>query len=220
MGHDTHDLELIAGLAAGDLEGPEVARAEALRASCGDCALLASDLQALGAAVRSVGSAFEGSALDSSASDSGSVPAPRDFRLTVADAARLRRGGGYGSGLMATSRSWMRGAGIALATFGLVGVLVSAVPLNFLGAAGAAPASVGNDRGLTTATLGPQQPGPEATSLAIKASGEPERDLAAGAVEPPGATPQVNLVTAVGAGSLAAGVGLILASRHSRRSER
>ncbi len=220
MGHDTHDLELIAGLAAGDLEGPEAARAEALRASCGDCALLASDLQALGAAVRSVGSAFEGSALDSSASDSGSVPAPRDFRLTVADAARLRRGGGYGSGLMATSRSWMRGAGIALATFGLVGVLVSAVPLNFLGAAGAAPANVGTDRGLTAATLGPQQPGPEATSLAIKASGDPEYDVAAGAVEPPAATPHINPVTAVGAGALAAGVGLILASRRSRRSER
>ena len=219
MGHDTHDLELIAGLAAGDLEGPEVARAEALLASCADCALLASDLQALGAAVRSVGSAFEGSALDSAASDSGSVLAPRDFRLTVADAARLRRGGRYGSGLMATSRSWMRGAGIALATFGLVGVLVSALPLNF-GAAGAASTNLGNDQGFTAAPLGPQQPGPEATSLAIKASGEPERDVTAGAVETPRATPQINLVTAVGAGALAAGVVLILASRRGQRSGR
>ena len=215
MPHDAHDLELIAGLAAGDLGGPEVARAEALRASCADCALLASDLQAIGAAVRSVGSAFDGSALDG-----GSVPAPRDFRLTAADAARLNRGGGYGSGLMATSRSWMRGAGIALATLGLVGVLVSAVPLNSLGAGGAATTNVGNDQGFTAAPLGQQRPGPEATSLTIKASGEPDRGLAAGAVETPEATPPINLVTAVGAGALAVGVGLILASRRGRRSER
>ena len=208
--HDAHDLELIAGLAAGDLAGSDATRAEALLASCADCALLASDLAMLGAALRSVGSAF----------DRGSVPAPRDFRLTAADAARLNRGGGYGSGLMATSRSWMRGAGIALATFGLVGVLVSAVPLNFLGAGGAATTNVGNDQGFTAAPLGQQRPGPEATSLTIKASGEPERGVAAGAVETPEATPPINLVTAVGAGALAVGVGLILASRRGRRSER
>lgn len=211
--HGTHDLELIAGLAAGDLTGAEVARAEALVRSCADCALIADDLRAIAASVRTVGSAFS----------AGGAPAPRDFRLTAEDAARLQRGSGSRSIWRFAPRSWMRGAGVALATFGLVGVLISAAPINFLGAGGTAagvPSSAGNDLGFTAASLEPQQQAPDATSPAIKASDQPERNLAVGGVEPPEAAPALNPVTAVGFGALVAGIGLILGSRRNRRSGR
>ena len=209
--HGTHDLDLIAGLAAGDLTGAEVARAEALVRSCGDCALIAEDLRAIATSVRMVGSAFS----------AGGAPAPRDFRLTAEDAARLRRGSGSRSIWRFAPRSWMRGAGVALATFGLAGVLISAAPINFLGAGGTAagvPSSAGNDLGFTAASLQPQQQAPDATSPAIKASDQPERNLAVGGVEPPEAALAFNLVTAVGFGALVAGIGLILGSRRNRRS--
>ena len=218
--HSAHDLELIAALAAGDLTGTEAASAESLVASCGDCALIAEDLRAIATSVRGIGSAFAG----------GGAPAPRDFRITAGDAARLKRGAGSWFGWTSLPRTWMRGAGVALATFGLVGVLISAVPLNFLGAggtaaapssagtAGPAPASVGNDLGHTEASLGPQQPAPDSTPLTIKASSQPERNLAVGGFEAPATVPAFNLVTAVGAGALLAGIGLILGSRRNRRS--
>ncbi|MEO8470409.1 MAG: hypothetical protein ABI573_12185 [Chloroflexota bacterium] len=218
--HSAHDLELVAGLAAGDLAGADVARAGSLVASCGDCALIADDLRAIAASVTAIGSVLAG----------GGAPAPRDFRLTSEDAARIRGGAGSRLGSAFAPSSWMRGAGIALATFGLVGVLISAFPLNFLGAAGtagaplsigaagAASSSAGNDQGYTTASPGPLQPAAEATSAAVKASVQPERSLAVGTGEGPHAMPAFNLVTLVGATALVAGIGLILGSRRNRRS--
>lgn len=220
LAHGTHDLELIAGLAAGDLAGSETAQAEALMASCADCGLIVEDLRAIAASIRGIGSAFA----------DGGAPAPRDFRLKADDVARLKRRSLSGSGWRSMSPSWMRGAGVALATFGLVGVLISAVPLNFLGAggtaaapssagtAGPAPASAGNDLGYTEASLGPQQPAPDSTPPAVKASSQPERNLAVGGVEAPATAPALNLVTAAGAGALVIGIGLILGSRRNRRS--
>ena len=73
-GHDSHDLELIAGLAAGDLTGSEATRAGQLAASCADCAEIMSDLRAIATATRTMPSAF----------DPGTAPAPRDYRLTAA----------------------------------------------------------------------------------------------------------------------------------------
>ena len=209
--HSTHDLELIAALVAGDLTGAEAARAETLVGSCADCALIADDVRAITASVQGIGSAFA----------VVGVRAPRDFRLTTADAARIKGGAGFRFAQAFAPRSWMRGAGIALATFGLVGILISAVPLNFLGAAGsagAAPSSAPNDQGYTAASLGPLQPAPNATSAAIKASIQPERELAVSGAEPPETMPAVNLVTVVGAVALVAGCGLILGSRRYRRS--
>ena len=210
LSHGAHDLELIAGLVAGDLVGAEAARAEALVGSCSDCELIAEDLRAIATSVRRIGSAFAG----------GGATAPRDFRLSAADATRLKRGAGSWFGWTSVPRTWMRGAGLALATFGLVGVLISAVPLNFLGAAGTAGAlsSAGSDQSFTAASLGPQQPAPDATSAAIKASSQPERNLAVGNVEAPATIPALNPITAVGAGALVAGIGLILGSRRNRRS--
>ena len=72
--HAAHDAELVAGLLDADLAGADRAAAEALVASCADCALLYDDLRSLAVATRG-------------------QPTParsRDFRLTEADAARLR----------------------------------------------------------------------------------------------------------------------------------
>ncbi|MGH2463848.1 MAG: hypothetical protein ACRDGI_00155, partial [Candidatus Limnocylindrales bacterium] len=69
-----HDETLIARLAAGDLDESEAGRARALVASCPACAEIESDLRSIIAAT-------------------AALPAPRrsrDFRLTEADAIRLR----------------------------------------------------------------------------------------------------------------------------------
>lgn len=207
MAHDTHDLELIAGLAAGDLTGSEAMRAGELAASCPDCAEIVGDLRAIVAATRVIPSAF----------DPGTMPAPRDFRLTPADAARLGRRSWFGLGGASASRSWMRRAGVGLATFGLVGILVSAIPLGFLGAAGAAPSLAGADQGFNAASAAPQPRGPEATSAPVKSSGAQERDLATSESTAPPSEPLVGPVTIVGAVSLMGGLALILASRRGRR---
>ncbi|HVL54342.1 MAG TPA: hypothetical protein VM344_08795, partial [Vitreimonas sp.] len=88
--HDDHDLLLVAAVAAGDAEAgdAEAGDAEAgdrgpaddLLAACPACAVVAKDLRAIQAAT-------------------AAVPAPargRDFRLTLADAERLRPRGWRG----------------------------------------------------------------------------------------------------------------------------
>ena len=72
--HDDHDPVLVASLLDGDLSDPERATARARIDDCRECASLYADLLALSLATRA-----------------RPVPArPRDFRLTEADAARLR----------------------------------------------------------------------------------------------------------------------------------
>jgi hypothetical protein len=129
--HGAHDLELVARAAAGDLTPGEAVAARDLIASCDVCAALAADLRAIAAATREFGAA---------AYRAASPPAPRDFRLTETDAARLRRRGLFGLERFAdANRGRARGLGGALAALGLVGLLVSAgMPSLFLGAGGAA----------------------------------------------------------------------------------
>jgi hypothetical protein len=76
--HETHDATLIAGHAAGDLAGTPRLLAERLLATCEDCTRLHADLRTIAAATRTL-----------------PVPAAatRDFRITRAQADRLRRGG-------------------------------------------------------------------------------------------------------------------------------
>ncbi len=72
--HGGHDPNLIASLLDGDLAEPERAAAQARIDGCTECATLSADLIALSLATRAQ-----------------PAPArPRDFRLTAADAARLR----------------------------------------------------------------------------------------------------------------------------------
>jgi hypothetical protein len=120
--HAQHDALLIAKLAANDVNSPERVRANALVAECPDCAELLQDLQAITVASRA-------------------LPAParsRDFRLTEADAARLRRSGWrvwLGSGwrawlesLAAPRFAFMQRAGAGLVAIGIAGLLFASIP--------------------------------------------------------------------------------------------
>jgi hypothetical protein len=74
--HQQHDLVLVSAYAAGDLAGAPRRAASDLVAGCPDCARLAADLVAIAAAGPNL---------------SGARTAPRDFRLSAAQADRLRR---------------------------------------------------------------------------------------------------------------------------------
>jgi len=123
-----HDETLIARLAAGDLDDRETAEANALVTACPACAQLQADLRAIMVAT-------------------AALPAPRrtrDFRLTDADAARLRRTGWrrlvgrFGDPRLAFTRPLATG----LVTLGIAGLVLAAGP-SFLpssGSAGGAPA--------------------------------------------------------------------------------
>ena len=121
--HGTHDLLLIAALAANDLESSDTARAEALVAGCPDCAMLAADLRLLTTA-------------------SAALPAPatrrRDFRLSQADADRLRAHGlRRVVGVFAGHHVQLaRPLATGLTMLGIVGILFSSGPA-FLGGSSA-----------------------------------------------------------------------------------
>ncbi len=123
-----HDETLIARLAAEDLLEPEAREARVLVASCPACAELETDLRSIMAAT-------------------ATLPTPRrtrDFRLTDADAARLRRTGWrrlvgrFGDPRLAFTRPLATG----LVTLGIAGLVFAAAPsfLSTIGAGGAASA--------------------------------------------------------------------------------
>jgi hypothetical protein len=125
--HAGHDLLLVAAQAAGDLEGPDRTTAESVIASCADCRELAADLRVIALATAAL-----------------PTPArPRDFTLRPEDAARLRPQGwrrfvaAMGPGRLDLL---LRPLAPTLMTLGLVGLLVSGLPLVLGGMAGAASA--------------------------------------------------------------------------------
>jgi hypothetical protein len=124
--HDRHDPMLVAALAADDLAGTDRDQAIDLTRTCADCATLHDDLLALARATASVPPPI--------------ATRPRDFRLTPADAARLRPSGWRRLVAAASSSRviFSRPLGAGLATLGLVGLLVGNVQLS-MGSAGAAP---------------------------------------------------------------------------------
>jgi hypothetical protein len=134
--HDRHDVELVAGLIAGDLEGGDLRRAETLVTQCDLCEALADDLRTIQAGLRE--------------SATWTASAPRDFRLAPEHAASLQRRSF--SGLLAQVRAALapaaRPLGASLATLGLVVILVgtvapsgSALPAALGGASGAGGAA-------------------------------------------------------------------------------
>ena len=124
-----HDETLIARHAAGDLDASEIADARAQIAGCQACATLDADVRSIIAA-------------------SAGLPAPRrtrDFQLTTADAARLRRRGWrrilgrFGDPRLALTRPLATG----LVTLGIAGLVVASAPSFFASsAANSAPTSV------------------------------------------------------------------------------
>jgi len=119
--HPQHDLTLIAGLAADDLTPIERSRAQALLDGCRDCAALRDDLLVIAAATRDLPAAL----------------APRDFRLTAEQAARLRRSSWLARLLrpLAGAGSVARPLAATFTTLGLVGVFVAAALPGMLGSA-------------------------------------------------------------------------------------
>jgi hypothetical protein len=122
--HADHDLVLVAAHAAGDVNAAERSTAEALLAACPDCRELAVDLRAIAVAT-------------------AALPAPprtRDFTLRPQDAARLRPRGwrrlaaALGPGRLELTRPLAP----VLMTLGIVGLLVSGLPLLQAGALGSA----------------------------------------------------------------------------------
>jgi len=129
--HAQHDINLIAGHAAGDLTDTEQSRADALLTSCSSCAELRRDLVAIASATRT---------------NSASAPAPRDFRLTPAQAASLRRGRWIKSLLrpFAAPGSTSRPLAMAFTSLGLAGLLVLNILPSLFGSGGAfAPQAAG-----------------------------------------------------------------------------
>jgi len=121
-----HDETLIARLAAGDLTEAEAGRARALVAACPACAQVEADIRSIIAAT-------------------AGLPTPhrtRDFRLTDADAARLRRTGWrrllgrFGEPRLAFTRPLATG----LVALGIAGLIFASAP-SFLQAGGASTAA-------------------------------------------------------------------------------
>ncbi|HZM73208.1 MAG TPA: hypothetical protein VFC71_07500 [Candidatus Polarisedimenticolia bacterium] len=123
--HDRHDPMLIAAHAAQDLGPAEVERVEQWLRECRDCAALHADVSSISIALAGLPK---------------TANAPRDFRLSPAQAARLR-GGPWWRRLGRTITA-PRGIGRPLATafttLGLVGLLIGNIPTGFLLSAGGA----------------------------------------------------------------------------------
>ncbi len=125
--HDHHDPMLVAAHAAGDLAGAERGQAIALTRTCTSCSALYHDLIAIARATAVVPPPYASSG--------------RDFRLTPAQAARLRPAGwrrllSFGRPRLAIARP----IGAGLATIGIVGLLIGSLPLGLPGSAASAPA--------------------------------------------------------------------------------
>lgn len=183
--HDRHDTMLVAALAAGDLDATDRDRAIVLTATCADCASLRDDLVAIARATATVPPPI--------------TAAGRDFRLTPADAARLRPGGWRRlvAAFSAPRATFTRPLGVGLTTLGLVGLLIGNVQLTPGGSAStgsaarpeaASTADFGDGEGravasgaapMTAASGAPgvvAAPGPDASSAAA-ASGHPDSAL-------------------------------------------
>ena len=125
--HAAHDRQLIVAYVSGGLGAEEAGAGRALIAACRRCAVLAEDLGRIRAAL---------------AQDVATPSRPRDFRLSVADAERLRgsawtrllrRLGGPGLAILQPV------AGAALSLGLVLVVATAALPGLGFGAAGAAP---------------------------------------------------------------------------------
>lgn len=166
--HDTHDRELIAAHAAGDLEGRALATAADLLATCSDCAELHADLRAIATATARV----------------PARPRTRDFRLTPADAARLRPGGWRRlvAAFSAPRLAFTAPLGGGLAALGLAAILVAAAP-------GAVP-FLADGAGMRTTVSGPEfnaggsdNGGPELPPVDVAAPGNAGGEPGKGATD-------------------------------------
>jgi hypothetical protein len=171
--HAAHDPLLVAALVDRDpdLTTAERAAGRALVASCTTCAALHADLLALATATHD-------------------LPTPartRDFRISPADAARLRPGGWRAwLGAFGSARDTVtRPLAIGLTTIGLAGLLVATVPgiLTMGAGAGAAPDSVLSTVGNAVPSAAPPASGAPSAAAAPAAAPEASEAPAEGNLE-------------------------------------
>lgn len=181
-----HDETLIARLAAGDLDDRETAEAIALVTACPACAQLQVDLRAIMVAT-------------------AGLPAPRrtrDFRLTDADAASLRRTGWrrlvgrFGDPRLAFTRPLAGG----LVTLGIAGLVLAVGPsfLPSLGSAGGAAAQAP-----LAGVFGPAESSQGTTPNAAASNSVGPLSGGAGAVDAPSIRPFQSAAPVIVAGSAA-----------------
>ena len=213
--HAAHDLELVARAAAGDLAASEAIAARDLLATCPTCAALAVDLRAIAAATR---------ALPSAVLLSSQLRAPRDFRLSPADAARLRPRGIRGLrlrlaelGLDVGTRA--QGIGGALVSLGLVGLLVSAGVPALFGANGGGTTELDAAGGTAEDVSTEPAFGPGASQVFALSTDDGHRSSAQGREDTAGApgTPWA-AITAVSIAVAMAGLVLVAIGWRGRRS--
>jgi hypothetical protein len=164
-----HDETLIARLALDDLDARDGATARTLVAECPACAELLADLSLI-------------------ASATAALPAPRrtrDFRLTDADAARLRPSGWRGlvARFGTPGFAFTRPLAAGLATLGIAGLVLASLPSGLAGSAASAP------QGAFNTTGGPVQAqdagaAPSAAALAPVVGPEAATGSKAGASSP------------------------------------
>jgi hypothetical protein len=127
--HSEHDPLLVAAFAAGDLTAKDRDAAAMVVSDCPDCRELHADLAAIARATATLPAA----------------PRSRDFRLSAADAARLRPAGWrrFAAGLASPRLAFTRQLGVGLTTLGIAGLLFTVLPgvsVSMGGAAGASAA--------------------------------------------------------------------------------
>lgn len=133
--HSRHDLELVAAWAAGEATSTDLERAERQLDACDLCVGVARELRAITLALHEVPAVEAMPALPA---------APRDFRLTAEQAARLRPSVPLGrrtDRIVTAVAALGRPVGASLAALGFVGLLVGATSLGFLGGGAAASTS-------------------------------------------------------------------------------
>lgn len=121
--HTTHDALLIASYKAGDGPPADRALAELRIRECADCRALHDDLAAIGGALAALPRV---------------ATAPRDFRLSAEQAARLRGGPWWRrvARTLVAPRGLGRPLATAFTTLGLVGLLIGSLPMTALPLAG------------------------------------------------------------------------------------
>jgi hypothetical protein len=173
--HARHDTTRIAAHAAGDIPAKDAAAA-ALLSGCSTCAELHRDLIAISAATRALPRAAR---------------APRDFRLSEAQAQRLHRVSWLRSLLrpLAASPSATRSVASTLTAAGVAGLLIASLAPALLGGAASTPTGDKVATGQSAGTpAAPEVAGPgasagaaagaDATTDAIRAAGGPGRSAA------------------------------------------
>jgi hypothetical protein len=214
--HALHDEELIAALAAGDIDdSAEAERARAIVERCVMCRELHDELLVIRSAIQASGSAAQRAA---------TRPAPRDFRLTVEDAARLRPGSpvarlgarlGWRGRVSLGMAAFGRPLGAGLATLGVAGMLIGSLvlsgsPMALMAGAGAGASSAPAAQGTASAAEASDVVSSTELGERTKEGGSPVPS------QPGGPSSAAGLLLFGGSAALlVVGVALVIASRRA-----